>query len=182
MAAELQPDLIVMDWSMPEMNGLEAAAEILKSTPKLPILLFTFHKESHLDTEARKVGVRKVVAKTDGWTLLSGAIQELLADEPNQVGPLGAPENISLAPSTHPVGPLNGDAVAPAASQLPEPTAAPVEAVAAAAAADSSRAVQANLEAVRPVQAAPALDAPILDAPAEQLPPSVTPLTEPEAS
>ena len=45
-AEELKPDLIVLDFSMPKMNGLEAAAALQKIMPKVPIILYTFHKDA----------------------------------------------------------------------------------------------------------------------------------------
>lgn len=65
--AELQPDVVVLDLSMPLMDGLESARRILSSFPNLPVLLFTNHMYSALDTEARKIGIRGVVSKqSDG--------------------------------------------------------------------------------------------------------------------
>jgi chemotaxis response regulator CheB len=45
-AEELKPDLIVLDFSMPKMNGLEAAAALQKIMPTVPIILYTFHKDA----------------------------------------------------------------------------------------------------------------------------------------
>jgi DNA-binding NarL/FixJ family response regulator len=62
-AAELKPDVIILDLSMPVMGGLEAAPKILSVLPGLPIVLFTNHMYSGLVEEAQKVGIRRVVSK-----------------------------------------------------------------------------------------------------------------------
>src|SRR5579862_5354085 len=43
---ELKPDLIILDFSLPQMNGLEVAAALHRTIPRLPIILFTFFKEA----------------------------------------------------------------------------------------------------------------------------------------
>jgi len=44
-AAQLSPDIIVLDLAMPQMNGLQAAREISRSTPEIPLLLLTVNKK-----------------------------------------------------------------------------------------------------------------------------------------
>jgi DNA-binding NarL/FixJ family response regulator len=53
-AATLRPDLIVLDITMPRMNGLEAACAILKSRPDTPILILSVHRSRQLVEEAKK--------------------------------------------------------------------------------------------------------------------------------
>jgi len=62
---QAKPDLIVIDFQMPEMNGLEAARHIADLSPKTPILMVTIHLSKQLSDEARKVGIRGTCAKTD---------------------------------------------------------------------------------------------------------------------
>lgn len=54
----LKPHVIIMDLSMPRMSGIEAATEILKEFPNVPILLLTLYLTTQLAEEARRVGIR----------------------------------------------------------------------------------------------------------------------------
>lgn len=78
MAHDLKPDLIVMDFSMPMLDGLQASKEILRTMPEIPIVVFTFHMTPQLDVEAARIGVRRVVSKSDGARALPSAVEELL--------------------------------------------------------------------------------------------------------
>jgi len=58
-----KPDLIVIDLQMPEMNGLDAARQIVHQSPGTPILMVTIHLSKQLSEEARKVGIRGACSK-----------------------------------------------------------------------------------------------------------------------
>jgi DNA-binding NarL/FixJ family response regulator len=64
-AQQLKPDLIVLDQSMPVMNGLEAAPVLKSILPTVPIILFTLHHNRLLEQKALSVGVAAVVSKAD---------------------------------------------------------------------------------------------------------------------
>ena len=64
-AAELAPDLVVMDLSMPGMNGLDAARKLKERMPYVPIVLFTSHKSVLRESEAISAGVSAVVSKLE---------------------------------------------------------------------------------------------------------------------
>lgn len=74
---ELKPDLIVLDFSMPRINGLQAAFMFHKVAPRTPIILFTLFKDEILDRLAHVAGVSSVVAKTDELTVLSDEVRRL---------------------------------------------------------------------------------------------------------
>src|SRR5271170_3909715 len=64
-ARELHPDLVILDLGMPVMNGLEAARELKRILPRVPIILFTLHGEILSDAQAKPFGVDRVIAKSD---------------------------------------------------------------------------------------------------------------------
>ena len=76
-ATVLKPDIVILDLTMPVMNGLSAAQEIRKALPSTPIILYTRQKFS-TELEAKTAGIRKVVSKP-GADVLFGVIEELSA-------------------------------------------------------------------------------------------------------
>jgi DNA-binding NarL/FixJ family response regulator len=62
-AAEVHPDLIILDFAMPLMDGLEAARRILSASPGVPVLIFTNYYFPSLVEEAEAAGVRQVIDK-----------------------------------------------------------------------------------------------------------------------
>jgi DNA-binding NarL/FixJ family response regulator len=77
-ALELKPDLIVLDLSMPRMNGLETAAALQKTMPKVPIVLFTLHKDVVSSHQARNAGIASVISKTDQMASLYEEVRRLV--------------------------------------------------------------------------------------------------------
>jgi DNA-binding NarL/FixJ family response regulator len=77
---ELQPDVVLLDLSMPVMNGLEAARAIKTIAPRTRILMFTLHTYPQLLDEAHKVGIAMVLskAKAEGSEVLR-AVRSLIA-------------------------------------------------------------------------------------------------------
>ena len=62
---ECDPDLVIMDFSMPGMNGSEAATKIRQNHPNLPIIMLTDFKGDFLEQQASKSGVTLVLSKAD---------------------------------------------------------------------------------------------------------------------
>ena len=77
-AQNLKPDLIILDASMPRMNGIEAAPKLKKLLPETPIILFTFHEGMMRGFDAREVGVDAVVTKANGMSPLKESVKALL--------------------------------------------------------------------------------------------------------
>lgn len=77
----LSPDLLVMDLAMPQMNGLQAARQVCKIAPHLPMLLLTVQQVSkELVQEARAAGFQGAVSKSTGSEVVKG-IETLLRKE-----------------------------------------------------------------------------------------------------
>ncbi len=70
MAQVLHPDLIMMDLSMPVMNGIEAACELKRLMPMTPIIVFSEFSEVLSEREARTNGIASCVSKTDDLSVL----------------------------------------------------------------------------------------------------------------
>jgi len=77
-AMSLKPDLIILDFKMPRLNGLEAARVLSAALPGVPIVLFTMHKEMLQNVDIREVGIRAIVSKTDGLAPLGQQMRQLL--------------------------------------------------------------------------------------------------------
>jgi DNA-binding NarL/FixJ family response regulator len=72
-----QPDIAIIDISMPILNGVEAAREMKKSAPRTKVILLTQHDEDQYVTEALRAGVRGYVLKSQAADDLIHAIQEV---------------------------------------------------------------------------------------------------------
>jgi DNA-binding NarL/FixJ family response regulator len=78
MAQRLKPDLVLLDFSMPVMNGLEAARELKHLLPTVPLLMYTNYGTNYLEKEALSAGVTAVVSKSDSVEALVSSIQAVL--------------------------------------------------------------------------------------------------------
>jgi len=77
-AAELNPDIVVLDLAMPHCNGLQAAREIARTTPEVPMLLLTVQQVSgELTKEAVHAGFKGAVAKNTGSEVVR-AVESLI--------------------------------------------------------------------------------------------------------
>ena len=73
-AQEVRPGLIILDLSMPVMNGLDAARELKVLMPHIPLLMFTNNAAGIVEKEARSSGISAVISKSD-----SDGLKQLLA-------------------------------------------------------------------------------------------------------
>ena len=76
---ESPPDLIVLDYQMPDLNGVDVARQISDMFPKIPILMVTLHLSNQLAEAARQAGVRGACAKQDIGSVVE-AVDHLLHD------------------------------------------------------------------------------------------------------
>jgi DNA-binding NarL/FixJ family response regulator len=80
LAQQRHPNLIVMDLSMPVMNGLEAAKVLRNLMPSVPLIMFTFFRTCNLERQALEAGYRKVILKTERLEELVSSIRSLVAE------------------------------------------------------------------------------------------------------
>jgi DNA-binding NarL/FixJ family response regulator len=78
LAAELKPDIVVLDLTMPELNGLEAARRIIAVEPAARVLILTAHESEQLVREVLSAGAQGYVLKSDAGRILIAALQALL--------------------------------------------------------------------------------------------------------
>ena len=81
-AHHLKPDLVLMDFSMPIMNGLDAASHLKKQSPKIPIVMLTMFKDKFLEQRAYKAGVSLVLSKEESMSRVADYARILLKPEP----------------------------------------------------------------------------------------------------
>jgi two-component system invasion response regulator UvrY len=74
------PDLVVLDYQMPDLNGVDVAKQISEMFPKIPILMVTLHLSKQLADAAREAGVRGACAKQDIGSVVE-AVDILLHDK-----------------------------------------------------------------------------------------------------
>jgi len=75
---DVAPDLVILDLCMPVMNGLDAAAALHEMFPKLPIILYTLHKDIVPRTQVQSFGIRAVISKSDQIGLLVEEISKFV--------------------------------------------------------------------------------------------------------
>lgn len=72
-----RPDVVVLDFSMPELNGLDATLQIRNAVPDAEVLIITMHDSERLGQEAYRVGAHGFLLKTDARRQLVPAVQAL---------------------------------------------------------------------------------------------------------
>jgi DNA-binding NarL/FixJ family response regulator len=77
-AAKLQPDIAVVDISLPLLNGLDASRHVKKANPDIKIIILTMHSEPNFVTQAFRVGVSGYVLKQSVGSELVQAIREVM--------------------------------------------------------------------------------------------------------
>jgi len=77
-AQEVHPDLILLDLSMPVMNGLDAARALKRVMPEVPIIMYSAYGDSFTQREARSAGVSALVSKSENIAVLLGKARSLV--------------------------------------------------------------------------------------------------------
>jgi DNA-binding NarL/FixJ family response regulator len=81
-AIETSPDIAIIDYSMPELNGLGLALALRRSLPRIEILLFTMHDQEDIIMEVLRAGVRGFILKSDPEGNLLAALDALALRRP----------------------------------------------------------------------------------------------------
>lgn len=76
-----QPDVILLDISMPELTGFAALPPILKSSPNVKVLMVSSHEDFHFARASFSAGARGFLTKSDLFTELAVAIRQVYANE-----------------------------------------------------------------------------------------------------
>lgn len=82
MAKELRPHLVILDLTMPDLNGLEATRHIRKELPSTQVLVFTMHESEQLVREVLAAGAKGYVLKSDAARLIVSAVEALAQGKP----------------------------------------------------------------------------------------------------
>lgn len=77
LAQRARPDIVVMDYKMPGMDGITATRALLEKIPKLPVILYTAYLEEDLEKQARDAGVSACIEKIEGLHTLEREISAL---------------------------------------------------------------------------------------------------------
>ena len=84
-AQALAPDLVIMDLSMPDLDGIAAMREIHQARPELPIVFLTAHADPGVEREAREAGASGFLAKGGSLEDLVIVLHEV-AEAPDRAG------------------------------------------------------------------------------------------------
>jgi len=82
LARETRPDIAILDYSVPELNGLDLSHALKRELPRIEILLYTMHDREEIIMEVLRAGVRGFVLKSDSETHLIAALDALSIRRP----------------------------------------------------------------------------------------------------
>ena len=82
LAQNLQPDIAVIDLTMPDLNGLEATRQIRKVSERTQVLIFTMHHSESIIQDVLEAGARGYLLKDDGARNIATAVETLLRHQP----------------------------------------------------------------------------------------------------
>jgi DNA-binding NarL/FixJ family response regulator len=81
-AKRLQPDIVIMDLGLPELNGLEATRQVLRESPRTEVLVLTMHHSEEMVRDVLQAGARGYVLKSDADQSLIAAVDSLAQHRP----------------------------------------------------------------------------------------------------
>ena len=80
-ALKLKPDVVILDLHMPVMSGYQAAVELRRLLPEIPILFFSTQSQAQLAADARAIGVQGFVNKADANKALLQAVDDVVVNK-----------------------------------------------------------------------------------------------------
>jgi CheY-like chemotaxis protein len=86
-AAELKPDLVILDFSMPVLDGIGAGRKIRAMLPDVPVLLYTFVSSARIEDAAKEAGINAVIEKADFRKLVREMRNLVPSSQPGQLAP-----------------------------------------------------------------------------------------------
>lgn len=107
-AAELEPDLVILDFAMPQGDGLKTATAIKSILPDVPIVMFTMYC-SAVRQEAGKHGIARVVDKAESGGLVAAVEQLLATQKPESVAQRPDQPVVLSRPASDPGSPTDID-------------------------------------------------------------------------
>lgn len=96
-AIKLQPDVVILDFAMPRLDGLKAAAQVNVVLPEVPIILFTMYASEIREEVKKQSEIARVVDKSQSGALVA-ALEELLGSDKHDK-PIALPGPIKLPES-----------------------------------------------------------------------------------
>ncbi len=81
LAKELLPDIVIMDISMPDLNGIEASRQVVSEAPRVKIITLSMHSSSRFVKEVFKVGASGYLLKECAFEELANAIHTVASDQ-----------------------------------------------------------------------------------------------------
>lgn len=81
LAKDLKPDVIIMDITMPELNGIEATREVLRTVPATKVIALSMHAEGHIVKEALNAGACGYILKTNLFDELVRALEAAVSGD-----------------------------------------------------------------------------------------------------
>lgn len=81
-AAQLRPDVMILDVCMPDLNGIEATRQVRKVSPRTAVLILSVHESDHLVREVIEAGARGYLLKSDSGAELVAAVESLGRNKP----------------------------------------------------------------------------------------------------
>ena len=82
LAKETRPDIAILDYSIPELNGLDLSHALKRELPRIEILLYTMHDREEIILDVLRAGVRGFVLKSDSGEYLLAALDALSIRRP----------------------------------------------------------------------------------------------------